>query len=302
MAKEYKCICGRVFTSSQGFNGHRAHCEMYLKQIGKFETRKQAKAIGAAKARKAQTQQMIEKQSQKLAAWLASKPKCETCGKIMTELYGSGRFCCRSCANKRNLTADTKLKISKSLDVFHAAKDNSEVNLVRQDTAQKRHLEFIVKYNLNPNYCSICGKVLPFELRFRKTCSDDCLHTAFTNAGLTASAKLEKRSKNEIAFCILCENYFGKEFILHNEPMFNGWDADIIIPKYKLAILWNGPWHYRKVTKSHNLKQVQIRDKIKQDQIKLCGFTPYVIKDNSKFNLNKVNSEFNKLIEYIRSL
>ena len=302
MAKEYKCVCGRMFTNSQGLNGHKSHCEVHLKQTGKFESRKQAKAIGAAKARAVQTQQAIERHSQKLDTWLASEPKCETCGKIMTEHYGSGRFCSKSCASIRTLTEDTKLKISKSLNDFYATEPSSKAYTNYQTIIQKRHIEFITKYNLNPNYCTICGKALPFELRFRKTCSDECLHVAFTNAGLTAATKIEKRSKNEIAFYKKCEEYFGKDNVLHNESMFNGWDADIIIPKYKLAILWNGPWHYRKVTKSHNLEQVQTRDKIKCDQIKLCGFIPYIIKDNSKFNLNKVNSEFDKLIEYIRNL
>lgn len=157
-------------------------------------------------------------------------------------------------------------------------------------------------YLQSPNFCSICGKPLPYELRFRKTCSDDCLHVAYRGAGKTSASRSNKRSKNEVAFCNLCENYFGAENVLHNEPMFNGWDADIILPDYKLAILWNGPWHYRKIIEAHSLAQVQTRDKIKQDQIKLCGFTPYIIKDNSKFNLNKVNTEFNKLIKYIENL
>ena len=31
--------------------------------------------------------------------------------------------------------------------------------------------------------------------------------------------------------------------------IFNGWDADIILTDLKIAILWNGKWHYEKLTK-----------------------------------------------------
>ena len=40
---------------------------------------------------------------------------CENCGKHVTEIYGSGRFCSRSCANKRQHSEETKSKISKTL-------------------------------------------------------------------------------------------------------------------------------------------------------------------------------------------
>lgn len=38
--------------------------------------------------------------------------------------------------------------------------------------------------------------------------------------------------------------------------MFNGWDADIIIEDLKIAILWNGKWHYEKITEKHSVSQV----------------------------------------------
>ena len=35
--------------------------------------------------------------------------------------------------------------------------------------------------------------------------------------------------------------------------MFNGWDADVILPDLKIAIMWNGIWHYKQVRKNHNV-------------------------------------------------
>ena len=87
---------------------------------------------------------------------------------------------------------------------------------------------------------------------------------------------------------------------VHNEPMFNGWDADIILPQYKLAILWNGPWHYKQVTKEHNLKQVQNRDRIKKYEIEKTGYTCYIIKDIKRRDKNKIEIEFNRLLKYLQ--
>jgi 5-methylcytosine-specific restriction endonuclease McrA len=40
---------------------------------------------------------------------------CQTCSKEHTGSYGSGKYCCRSCANSRVRTEETKQKISDSV-------------------------------------------------------------------------------------------------------------------------------------------------------------------------------------------
>ena len=35
----------------------------------------------------------------------------------------------------------------------------------------------------NPPLCKICGKVIPFEKSYRKTCSDECLHISLSLHG-----------------------------------------------------------------------------------------------------------------------
>ena len=108
----------------------------------------------------------------------------------------------------------------------------------------------------------------------------------------------KRRSKNEIYFYELCKNYFND--VKCNEPMFNGWDADIIIEDIKYAILWNGAWHYKKITNKHSVKQVQNRDNIKIEEIINCGYTPYVIKDMGKYDKDFVENEFNKFISLLQ--
>ena len=106
-----------------------------------------------------------------------------------------------------------------------------------------------------------------------------------------------RRSKNEIYFFELCKKRFND--VKHNEAKFNGWDADVIIEDVKYAVLWNGRWHYEKLKDKHSVEQVQNRDKIKIQEIKNCGYVPYVIKDMGKFNQKFVEEEFEKFINNI---
>lgn len=107
-----------------------------------------------------------------------------------------------------------------------------------------------------------------------------------------------RRSKNEIYFAELCEKYF--DTIQTNVSIFNGWDADIIIEDIKYAILWNGVWHYKKITENHSVEQVQNRDKIKLKEIKNKGYTPYIIKDMGKHNKEFVEKQFEELLKILK--
>lgn len=115
------------------------------------------------------------------------------------------------------------------------------------------------------------------------------------------SVKVQKeirRSKNEMLFCEYCEKHFNE--VKHNESIFNGWDADVIIEDNKYAVLWNGRWHYDELSKTTSLKQIQNRDKIKLKEIIKCGYKPYVIKDMGSYNPIFVKEQFDKFLENIR--
>ena len=111
--------------------------------------------------------------------------------------------------------------------------------------------------------------------------------------------KENRRSKNEAYFAQLCINYFGADDIKTNEPMFDGWDADIIIESHKLAILWNGKWHYEKITAKHSVAQVQNRDRIKVSKIMAYNYIPFAIKDMGSFNKEFVEREFSSMVEHL---
>lgn len=209
---------------------------------------------------------------------------CKQCGE-KTKKYGSeirktkNSFCSRSCSasynNKKTRSDKTKNKIKNSLKLYH--KDNK---------------------HLRPKFlklcsCVICNKKFMHKKQ-RKTCGNVCLTLLNKMIGIKAGKKSSQkrvlRSRNEIAlFELLSQKYK----CLNNKPIFDGWDADIIIPDLKLAILWNGPWHYRKITKQHSLKQTQNRDKIKTNKMIEFGFSFLIIKDCD----NKMTPE--KAFEFI---
>lgn len=111
---------------------------------------------------------------------------------------------------------------------------------------------------------------------------------------ISAANQASKRcSKNETLFADYCATQFET---LTNVRMFEGWDADVIIPSLKVAILWNGPWHYKQISKRSSLVQIQNRDRLKLDAIRNCGYVPYVIKDMGKHNILFVGEQFGKFI------
>lgn len=196
------------------------------------------------------------------------------------------KFCNSSCSisysNKhRILNKDHKNSISKSLKQFYII------------NPKDKHL-----YN-----CVICGKELKNKNKyhmckscFSKNMPDEARKIRSKIGKESAAIQAEsRRSKNEKLFCEMCESFF--QTVKHNEPIFNGWDADVIIEDIKVAVLWNGVWHYKKITESHSVEQVQNRDNIKLKEIESAGYKPYIIKDMGKYNPDFVKEEFDKFIQ-----
>ena len=147
--------------------------------------------------------------------------------------------------------------------------------------------------------CKVCKskKEVPYFHRKHKFCGVCCSNVS-RGRNSALKQKESRRSKNEISFYNLCKNKFKN--VLNNEPIFNGWDADVILCDFKIAILWNGNWHHIKITTNHSVKQVQSRDKIKAKEIKKCGYIPYIIDDYGREDKVFVKSEFKKLLNFLK--
>lgn len=217
-----------------------------------------------------------------------NKCKCSFETKEREKLFPQKEFyyCSRSCANTRAHSNETKIKLITNLNIVRPLNITKENNRVCFNCNKN----FYVKPSKNGKFCS-------------KSCSAtwNNINLGIGRKGGLASVLIQnknRRSKNETYFAELCEQKFNE--VKFNEPIFNGWDADVIIEDLKLAVLWNGKWHYEKITEKHSVEQVQNRDKIKQQEIINSGYKFYVIKDMGKYKKEFVENKFKEMLAFLK--
>lgn len=130
--------------------------------------------------------------------------------------------------------------------------------------------------------CGVCNLTFEAAHKTQRCCSEACRSLARSKGGhkggLKSASQRVLRSKDEIALFELCKSHY--HFVDHNLILVDGWDADIVIPNLKVAILWNGPWHYRQLgLKNHSLSQVQNRDRIKTRTLESQGWKVIAFED-----------------------
>ena len=86
---------------------------------------------------------------------------CEKCGKEHDGTYGSGRFCCQSCANTHKHTKQTKEKIQKAI---YSYMENLDAKFKRNP----------LRHEGIKRTCVICGKEFMAHSESSKTCSREC--------------------------------------------------------------------------------------------------------------------------------
>lgn len=240
--------------------------------------------------------------------------KCEKCNKEHDGTYASGRFCSSVCSRSFSSLVnreETNRKVSNALkgrgkgEVEKKCEKcgKSFVSLVRHNrkycgnSCSVSSRIRIEKFN----YCCVCGT--PTEKR-RITCSDECQRKTQSSGGrkggILSSTSQKRRSKNEKYFYELCLGKYSDS--IHNIPMFNGWDADVITPSLKVAVLWNGVWHRKKITRMHSLLQVKNRDAIKLMEIERNGYSAYIIEDDGAYNPEFVQKEFDRFYGSVAQL
>lgn len=236
--KEYKCICGKICYSPASFNGHKQGCKVHLaEKYGSYENYLKIKNRSRETAHKSLIKFHENKRLLDLEKWISEKHTCEKCGKVMTEKYGSGRFCSKSCANSRTFTSACKNQISDSIKISASKKDYIK------------------------RYCEVCGKELK-RGSIRKSCSDLCKkellrRNAIKNnfGGPSKTSSYGKRgtyhgihcdSTYELAFLIYCLDHSIK--IIRNEEKFPyvygnkqcNYYPDFYLPEYDTFIETKG--------------------------------------------------------------
>lgn len=309
--KDYECpYCHKHFLMKRGgFSNHMRFCKD--NPNSNYEKQK----ISIKQKQFLEKQKQLDKDTKKEYIFICKECKKEYKLILSYKQYKKHKysnFCSVSCAHKYSSHYVKKqLKEAKCIDCGKIIyiKNRASDKTCRCKDCKKQH-----KIDKEPiKICKVCGK--QFKRRNASCCSKECSKEflynrkkylseesikKLQNAG-KKSAQIQselRRSKNEIEFCTLCENYFTN--VEHNKPIFNGWDADIIIHDIKFAILWNGKVHYEPIFGQANLDRVISRDKIKLKEIQNTKYIPYIIKDIGKHNDNFVQEKFDEFIKYIK--
>jgi hypothetical protein len=197
---------------------------------------------------------------------------CKKCKTEISFIKRYNTFCSQKCSNSHEYvcSTETKIKISNSMKLLHSEKP-----------------KVLLEFN-----CSICNNIV-YRKKPNKTNTYSCkncikffkikqvqkiAHLGGIKGGKASAAKQVRRSKLEIKLYELCKPHFNLQ---NNIPIANGWDADILLMDYKIAILWNGPWHYKEMNfGTHSLSQVVNRDVIKIIEFEKIGWEVLIYEDN----------------------
>ncbi len=201
--------------------------------------------------------------------------KCPKCNNLIPFDKRFNLYCSRSCANSREFSHETNRKRSESLIKHHQLAENKKIKVKydvvcsfckKTHTRNKRPYSKVGLFSCEKEECKLQLKTYISKINGRK-------------GGKRSAAKRCKRSKQEIELYNLLEQHFKN--IGNNDPIANGWDADILLYDHKIAILWNGPWHYREMGFSnHSLKQVVNRDCIKIQEFENIEWKVLIYQDN----------------------
>ena len=226
---------------------------------------------------------------------------CTWCKTLLTRYPSESRsirsFCSSSCSAKFNGTARLVGRSPKPATYTPKAcrKCLSLVkkSLIKHASPRTRKI-FPIK-------CIVCGGP---ALAGRRTCGKVQCGRELMSRGGRKSADIQsvsRSSSNERAFASLCQSHFTD--VLTNAAVFDGWDADVVLLDEKIAVLWNGPWHYRKLNKKHSVAQVQNRDRIKTQKILAAGYSLFVVRDDfpdnprGKQSDKFVREQFSKMLD-----
>jgi hypothetical protein len=209
-----------------------------------------------------------------------SPKRCAKCNEVIPFDKRSWNHCSRACSNSRQWNKDDKIKKSVSAKRFFEENKKEKTKKIIQKKTEKK-----VEVS-----CIGCNTSLHLSLKvYQKrqiklfTCNENSCKSTYIKevsreSGKRSANKRNKRSKKEIELYDLLKLNFSN--IGNNETIANGWDADILLHDHKIAILWNGPWHYREMGFSnHSLKQVVNRDCIKIQEFESIGWNVLIYED-----------------------
>ena len=266
MTKEYVCECGKTYTNPQSYNGHKRHCKTHLLKSGKLDKLLDSYKRAALHTSQTQKRQYQEKKQKELNQWISEKHTCEKCGKVMTEKFGSGRFCSKSCANGHKKSDESKIKVSETLRGYKLSNEQIKILLSPKPTKVKEQY-------VGPELPELEKEILPpgFFPRDRLSYAEKFWKVVFDN--------------NQISY--------HHDFVVHKPKGGQGvYRLDFLIDNFDIEI--DGEQHLK--------QDVKEKDHRRDEYLKSLGYIIYRIKWVNPYNdKNKkiVNQQIEDLFKFI---
>lgn len=170
---------------------------------------------------------------------------CQKCGKLVTKKFGSGKFCSRKCANSHIQTDEQNKRRSETLrNTIQYLKDKNIWDTEKRILNNKRQgIIGKIHYNNNPKYCKVCGNKLPYELRYRKCCSDICRAKSrggyrrskiFLYKGIKLQSSFELQVAKELDFYNI--KWIRPKAFIYNYIKIRKYTPDFYLPDYDVYL------------------------------------------------------------------
>lgn len=200
---------------------------------------------------------------------------CKNCNKIIASKYGK-KFCSQTCSailnNKKRGPQSQKTKLKKSQTL--------------KERADLKGRKLPKENGLFYNFCKICDKKFYYaHCSVIKMCSTECRNELKRRVNAETEKRLgglwQRRNSRSKGEKLLSEKLLSLGLnVVTNKKMFNGFDADIILPDYKIAIHWNGAWHWKPIAGEDLLNKIKLRDTLRYKAIEECNYINYIIIDH----------------------
>ena len=305
-SKKYVCECGREFEKPNSFNAHKRHCKVHqVIKYGSLDHVHQVDSqIGQKSSAHAAEKRKI-REEKKLLIWISEQHTCERCGKVMTEKFGSGRFCSWSCASRKQHSDETKQKIRASVKSYYSTEEGiNKLNLARAKSIEAKKIKARQNTTVKEHIfstCAYCGKQIDITNKvkskaIRHYCNGTCrnIHLnklkeigGFSNFYVVSKWELELRE-------LLTQ--YNINFEANKRDLLPcGLELDIWLPDFKVAIELNGIFHYSIKPYGGNqeaLQKRQQKDLLKKQQCTELGYKLFVFEDRNIKNNKEFFTDF----------
>lgn len=180
--KIYICDCGKEFSNGTSLGNHKRMCPIY--HMNKYGTLEHLNNFIHKRE-----QSKIEYKQSKLQQWISEQHTCKNCGKVMTEFFGSGIYCSRSCANSREHTEESRKKTSNSL---HKTIKLKRIALGLSETQEQRFCAICdcpIDINNKSGYCLNCLRYSPELFEYRSK------HSKYAQSFVTSNVHWKPRNE-----------------------------------------------------------------------------------------------------------